>query len=174
MTEQRFPTVIDPRIYAGPSPIHGLGLFTNRPIEKGEIIMRWGGVLIDQAAWDPQRYRPKCTTRFDESRLLTRPWDEPGDLCELVNHSCDANTGMLDAVTVVALRPIAAGEEVLTDFALWSDDDYVYTADCRCGSPFCRKVITGKDWQLPAAQARYEGFFIPLLRERIDRQSRLP
>jgi hypothetical protein len=30
---------------------------------------------------------------------------------------------------------------------------------CRCGQPECRQTITGKDWQWPDLQRKYDGYF---------------
>jgi hypothetical protein len=48
-------------------------------------------------------------------------------------------------IVFVALRDIAAGEELTHDWATTDDDDY--TLECRCGSVACRGGIRGKDWK---------------------------
>jgi hypothetical protein len=57
----------------------------------------------------------------------------------------------------VALREIATGEELTYDWA--TTDDAAYAIKCRCGSPACRGIITGKDWQQKDLQRRYRGLF---------------
>ncbi len=85
-----------------------------------------------------------------------------------MNHSCDSNLWMRDEVTVVARRAIAAEEELTIDYALQSGLPVdVLGESCRCGSPVCRGVITGNDWQLKELQERYRGHFSPFLNERI-------
>jgi hypothetical protein len=74
---------------------------------------------------------------------------------------------MQDAVTVVARRDIAAGEELTLDDALASDDPTFSMGPCRCGAADCRVTITGADWRLPGVQARYAGHLSPFLNERI-------
>jgi hypothetical protein len=32
-----------------------------------------------------------------------------------------------------------------TDYALF--DDYDGTMECRCGTPSCRRTVSGRDWQ---------------------------
>ena len=51
------------------------------------------------------------------------------------NHSCDANLGMRGEITFVAMRDIAAGEELTYDYYLYDGDD---EAPCYCGSKDCR------------------------------------
>ena len=75
---------------------------------------------------------------------------------------------MLDAVTLAARRPIAAGEEITADYALWLFEQDWCLDPCRCGSPLCRGRVTSRDWQLPELQTRYAGHFTPFLNRLIQ------
>jgi uncharacterized protein len=163
----QLPKWCDPRLIRAPSAIHGVGVHTTAPIRAGELVMRWGGTLIDAAEYDPAVHRPRATTCYDATRFLTSFWSEPETVDEALNHSCDPNCGMLDEVSVVTLRELHAGEELTTDMAMWSDDPIVYAEVCRCGTALCRGRLTGLDWQLPALQERYRGRFLPHLNRRI-------
>jgi uncharacterized protein len=66
----------------------------------------------------------------------------------------------------VALRQIAAGEELTHDWATTDNDDY--TLVCRCGAPGCRGIITGKDWQREDLQQKYRGLFSWYLQQKIE------
>ena len=66
----------------------------------------------------------------------------------------------------VALRPIAAGEELTHDWATTDNDDY--TLECRCGAPACRGIITGKDRRRKDLQQKYRGLFSWYLQRAID------
>src|SRR3982751_2650038 len=57
------------------------------------------------------------------------------------NHSCDANLGVRGEITFVAMRDIAAGEELTHDWCTTDDGDY--TVECNCGAPKCRGTLTG-------------------------------
>ena len=81
------------------------------------------------------------------------------------NHSCDANLGMRGEITFVAMRNIRAGEELTHDWATTDDDDY--SIACKCGSPKCREILSGKDWQRPELQQRYAGYFSAYLARKI-------
>jgi hypothetical protein len=62
-----------------------------------------------------------------------------------LNHSCDPNAGYDGADAIVALRPIAAGEEIRMDYGTFSfsfDHDFA----CRCGAPQCRGKVQASDW----------------------------
>ncbi len=85
----------------------------------------------------------------------------------MINHSCDPNVGFRGNVIYVALRDIAAGEELFHDYAMERSDDY--TLDCRCGSRLCRGKVTGDDWKLPELQRRYGDYFSIYLRRKFQR-----
>jgi hypothetical protein len=63
-----------------------------------------------------------------------------------VNHSCEPNLGMGGNVLLVAMREIAAGEELTTDYALFLADPG-FAMQCRCGTAACRGVVRGTDWR---------------------------
>jgi hypothetical protein len=74
-----------------------------------------------------------------------------------INHSCEPNVGIAGNIVLVAMRDIAAGDELTIDYAMFDtlDDGMA----CRCGSASCRGTIRGSDWQRPELQARYAGYF---------------
>jgi SET domain-containing protein len=167
MAPPRLPKWHDPRLYVRDSPIDGRGLFTRAPIDPGEVVMRWGGLVVPRGEWTRERYDGYATTAYDERHYLTDTRDQPPTPDLALNHSCDPNIWLLDAVTVAARRPIAADEELVIDAATYLDDDDVHADPCLCGSPLCRRVILGTDWRLPAVQARLAGHFLPFLAARI-------
>lgn len=96
--------------------------------------------------------------------------DEVLDMSVMINHSCDPNVGFRGQVIYVAMRDIAAGEELSHDYAMERSDDY--SLDCRCGSPLCRGKVTGEDWRLPELQRRYGDYFSIYLRNKIQETRR--
>jgi hypothetical protein len=75
-----------------------------------------------------------------------------------VNHSCEPNVGMGGNVLLVAMRDIAAGEELTIDYAMFLGDSGFAMA-CRCGTAACRGAVRGTDWMRADAQERYgDGF----------------
>ena len=89
--------------YVDDSPIHGKGLFAAEAIARGTVIGYLDG-------------RP---SRDDGSYVL---WIGPAEgievLCDLrfINHADDPNACYYDDLSVVALRDIAAGEEITHDY----------------------------------------------------------
>jgi SET domain-containing protein len=90
---------------------------------------------------------------------------------ERINHSCEPNVGWSATGELVAMRDIAADEELLTDYALHTDDRE-FVMMCHCETYRCRQVIEGTDWQIPQLQKRYAGFWAPAVQRRIDEASR--
>ena len=59
-----------------------------------------------------------------------------------INHSCDPNCETEDDndhIYVVAIRDIAAGEELTYEYNLYDSEDE--EGDCHCGAPQCRGTM---------------------------------
>jgi release factor glutamine methyltransferase len=155
---------LDPLIAVRPSRIEGLGLFAATPIRRGAVVGILGGRAIDdEELGHIARTREKYNSAaIDEGVNLLLEDDE---LIARGNHSCDPNLWMRDAFTLEARRDIALGEEVTVDYGLQTAVEW--EMPCNCGSPLCRGVIRGTDWQIPELQQRYAGHFSPFLNERI-------
>jgi uncharacterized protein len=87
-----------------------------------------------------------------------------------MNHSCDSSTWMADEATLVARRDLEPGEEATVDYALFTtQSNWMLDIRCRCGSPYCRRIITGDDWMREDVQERYQGHFSPFINRRIEK-----
>jgi hypothetical protein len=64
------------------------------------------------------------------------------------------------------MRDIQPGEELTFDYAM-SDGSPYDEFECFCGSPNCRRKITGDDWKIPELWKKYKGYFSPYLARRI-------
>ncbi len=87
------------------SKIHGRGLFARKPLAPGTVL---GKCLTQPNNNDsPNDY----TLWLDEGHSVDV-------LCKLryINHSKKPNVAYYDDLTVVALKPIAPGEELLHDY----------------------------------------------------------
>jgi uncharacterized protein len=82
-----------------------------------------------------------------------------------LNHSCEPNVGIQGQIVFVAMRDIAAGEELTLDYATIDHDSEPMA--CRCGANGCRRLITGQDWRKPELQRKYGSFFAWYLLEKI-------
>jgi SET domain len=84
-----------------------------------------------------------------------------------LNHSCEPNLGWAGEDTLVAIRDLAAGEELTLDYATAiADPDFVLM--CHCETYRCRQVIEGTDWRIPQLQKRYAGYWAPEVQRLID------
>lgn len=151
-----------------PSSIDGVGLFTSRPFSKGELLIVWGGIVFTRADIESGKGRRHTIVAIDEGLYLANPAEKNPDIDDFVNHSCNPNIWMRDAISIEAARDILAGEELVADYAIWLDDpEYVMNKPCNCGAPWCRRRITGRDWLLPEVQERNYPHFSPFLNRRI-------
>jgi len=119
------------------SLIHAAGCYTTTPIAKGTRVVEYTGPIIDKEEAD-RRYEHKPVTYLfgigDGSKVI----DGHG-IAMFINHSCDANceTEEIDGrVWIMAIRDIAAGEELCYDYCLYDGEDE--EAPCNCGSKTCR------------------------------------
>jgi uncharacterized protein len=157
---------ISPKAELGPSPTHGKGMFAKDQVNKGETVVVFGGDYTDAKGAEKAKGEGKLVTHWDDDLFSVE--DRGGDDTYFINHSCDPNVWMHDAFTVVARRNIQPGEEIVADYALFEGDEgFVGKWACRCGSPKCRKIVTGRDWELADIQREYRGHFSPLINKRI-------
>ncbi|MBI5945278.1 MAG: SET domain-containing protein-lysine N-methyltransferase [Chloroflexi bacterium] len=156
---------LNPKCEAHNHPEGGCGVFATADISKGELISLWGGKIIRKDDLDPSmpRFTQRVVQVDEDLYLLTAEEKEPNDC---FNHSCDPNLGFFGQIGLAALRDIQAGEELMFDYAM-SDGGPYDEFDCYCGSPICRKKITGNDWMLPELWVKYQGYFSPYLTRRI-------
>ncbi len=142
------------------------GIYALEPLAKDDLLIVWGGDIVDE---NELRQLPdalkKMTAQVEEGLFQVSRQPASGDH---INHSCDPNAGMRGQIAIVAMRPIAAGVEVCIDYAMVDGTPYD-EFDCACGAAACRGHITGDDWQRPELWQRYAGYFSPYLQRRIDR-----
>ena len=113
------------RSYLAPSAIEGLGVFAAEPIAKGELVWRFDrrfDQLISKAdlAAAPAHVREfleRYTYEFhDDSDFVVLDADEG----RYMNHADAPNVDLTDPEIGVAVRDIAAGEELTCDYACFT------------------------------------------------------
>jgi hypothetical protein len=163
MAAPRSRSVLTPGVEVRPSPIEGLGLFAARAFAAGEVVAVLGGRVVDDAGWaEAAAGGPVSGYAIGEGRHLVQDEDDPA---RFGNHSCDPTTWLVDAVTLVARRPVAAGEELTSDYATLTADP-AWALSCRCGAEECRGWVTGVDHLRPELRRRYAGHLVPFLERR--------
>lgn len=151
------------------SLIHGKGLFTTEEIDEGEIVIRWGGYLLTSKDLEAGKAKPHTAVGVAEDVLLAAHPDQPYAADDFLNHSCDPNIWMGDAITLVARRRIEAMKELTADYALWTENEnYEMNRPCNCGARDCRGLVTGRDWRRRELQSKYGVHFAPFIVRRIQ------
>ena len=113
----------------------GRGVFARRAIRSGEIVLVFGGPLIDFEETKRRGPRECMAIQVGPDQYIdTQP---PG---VFANHSCAPNAGIRQDRELVALRNIAPREEIRYDYSTTMDEKS-FTMRCRCGAPGCRQVV---------------------------------
>ena len=172
-TAERFGNVAPIRSWRSPSievrdgSVAGLGVFAVQPIRAGRIVAVKAGHIVhrEEVLRLTAEIGDQSLQIHDDLYLSPRTADEVDETSIRINHSCDANVGFQGQVIYVAMRDIAVDEELCHDYAMDRTD--AYRLACGCGTAVCRGTVTGGDWRLPELQARYEGFFVEYVAEKI-------
>jgi SET domain-containing protein len=118
------------------SRIHSHGCYTTRPIRKGTLIIEYVGLSLSYEQADDLYDNFPNTYLFglDGGKKIIDGYG----VAAFVNHSCEPNceTDQIKGkMWIIALRDIAAGEELTYDYNLFDGED---DAPCLCGAPRCR------------------------------------
>jgi hypothetical protein len=137
------------------APGKGNGVFAARPIGRGETIFPpFDGPVVDRAGL----VRLRAWEREHLSEFGVGLWRVlPEPRCYL-NHACDPNALGTERDAVIALRAIAAEEEITIDYRLNAYDDGtgVWVMDCACDPARGPHTVVGEFFSLPLeTQQRY-------------------
>ena len=156
------------KLYIGISEVCGQGLFASEPISKGDLILRFGGILVPLEGRYSGKYLKSTFVGIAENVVLCEAINSKKDLSDYINHSCDPNAGMYDSITIMAIKDIMKDEEIYCDYAFWEgDEDWVLNVSCSCGSILCRHTITGLDWKNVRSSDEKFSYFSPFIKRRI-------
>lgn len=159
---------ISPKVEIRSGGIDKKGMFAKELIHKGEMVYIKGGRLLSRA----ELYSSKVINSYlpvsDEYFLGALTPEEEEETKLYNNHSCDPNCGMHGEITFIAIRDIFPGEELTVDYAFIDNEEYSF--ECTCGSPNCRRTITGFDWKRKELQERYYAYFAQYLKDKIDKE----
>jgi hypothetical protein len=145
----------------------GSAVYARQALQKDEVLAVWGGRIVTlEQVLALSRQEQGHTIQVDaELYLAPIDMEEPADL---INHSCDPNAGLCGQISLVAMRDIAANEEITFDYAM-ADSSSFDEFECACGAATCRGRVSGSDWQLPELWARYDGYFSTYLQLKINK-----
>ncbi len=113
-----------------PSKTSGLGLFAGEDIPRGTIVFKWNDQIDQEYSLKYPDMLPSDVSEefMDFASVDDNGWFLAGDGAAYFNHSNDPNIGVDDGFVSPAKRPrravkdIAAGEEMMMDYADIGDD----------------------------------------------------
>jgi D-alanine-D-alanine ligase len=127
----------------------GYGIYAILPIHTGEIVFEGEGksqrIITRRQVmqhWPPEDQITFNRYAYPLSSELFILWDDNPAEWAPQNHHCEPNT-RYDGLNVIALKAIAAGEELTLDYGNFLDE-HMQPFACKCGSNKCRGTITGK------------------------------
>lgn len=139
----------------------GRGLYARKKIETGEHVFEFDGIRM---GWKKGQLPAREGSAIhgvvvghdrESSGYAVYAIPNKSSPLRYINHSCDPNTARVpgDPFGFVALREIAPGEQITTDYSLLESNPY-WTLDnkdeiCKCGADNCRRTI-GDASSLPA------------------------
>lgn len=133
------------------SPVIGYGVFATRPIPAGTIVYVRDALELAVAPDSDWVSNPLYRPIVEKYAYIDPTGDRiiSWDIAKYVNHSCNANTLSTGYGFEIAVRDIAAGEEMTDDYGLFNVD---HAFACSCGSEHCRGQIRATDVDTRAAR----------------------
>ncbi len=142
------------RLICRPSPRHGQGVYAETTIAQHALVIEYTGELISHE--DAEARYPTADGREDPEHTFVLQLDDArvvdanvgGNDARFINHSCSPNLEPIaigDHLWLVALRDIAAGEELGYDYAIQLDEPHTAARKrrfpCACGAANCRGTL---------------------------------
>ncbi|CAH0999457.1 hypothetical protein LEM8419_00757 [Neolewinella maritima] len=123
----------------------GYGVFATAPIPAGTIVYVKDSLEITVAPADFDRHGPEMQAVIDKYSYIDERGDRivSWDLAKYVNHCCQCNTISTGYGFEMALRDIAAGEQLTDEYGLFNLDVEMELA---CDQPGCRRRIGPGDF----------------------------
>ncbi|MFN2431734.1 MAG: CYTH domain-containing protein [Gemmatimonadota bacterium] len=137
------------------APLRGSGVFATRRFAAGEPVLELKGARVTGEL--PREVGMRWVQVGPHTFL-----DPAGTIGRHLNHSCAPSAGVRGSRTLVALRPLEAGEEVVYDYAM---TEWELEMVCCCGTPACRGLITGYRGLTEKLRRVYDPFVSDYLRE---------
>ena len=158
---------LTPKAQPGKSEIHRYGVFAKEIINKDEAINVFGGIAVPRSEiYEYRKIISHAGVQVSDDFFIvpasTKEIEEQG----IFNHSCEPNVGFNSSVTMVAIRDIEPGEELVMSYAFMESDFEPF--ECRCGSAACKKVIDSNTWKDSEIQKKYGEYYSPYLKAKIN------
>ena len=116
------------------SKIEGRGVFAAHDFKKGDIVIKWdvSHELTEAQVKNLSKDESKYICSINNKNILMQP------PARYVNHSCDANTYVVNFCDV-AKRDIMKGEEITSNYS--GNEGPGFEMKCNCGSDKCKGLI---------------------------------
>lgn len=148
----KIPSAPGRRIQTRRSGVHGKGVFAIQDIAEGETVIEYRGEVISwkealrRHPHDPAQPNHTFYFHIDDKNVIDGK--VTGNAAKWINHSCEPNCEADEVdgrIFIMALRNIAAGEELNYDYGLIIDLPYTKSLKaefpCWCGSADCRGTL---------------------------------
>jgi len=139
------------------SPIEGVGVFAARAFTRGEVVLAIDDShIVDSRNPIPPGEDERHCDYLQGGKTILMQIPE-----RYINHCCDPNVYVqtVNGIRLVlALKPIATGEEIAYDYCVNGYGDVVW--NCNCGASRCRRIIHSDFFHLPLELQRE---YLPLL-----------
>ena len=128
------------------SAIHGTGAFATVDFPAGARVIQYLGEKVSKAeSLQRCELNNEYIFSFDEETDLDGnvPWNP----ARFINHSCAPNCEsqlIENQIWIIAVRPIASGEEVTFNYGYDFEDFEEHP--CRCGAPSCPGFILAEEF----------------------------
>jgi len=149
----------------------GRGLFADRRFVCGEKILVFDGIPFSRndngekiLVFDGIPFSRNDSIHATEAgaNLLqtdSRRYILPNPPGVFVNHSCNPNAGIASRRRLIAVRNIEVDEEIRFDYSTTMDEE-LWTMQCLCGEPNCRRTIGDFKYLPVEVRERYVGLGI--------------
>lgn len=125
------------------------GLVATKHFAVGDLILILEGEVVDRPSRFSVQIAPDRHVEVPAEVKLARPLDRYR--WRFLNHSCEPNAAFDDR-RLIALRPIAAAEQITFDYNT-TEYDLASPFECHCGSAGCCGVVRGARWTEGRASA---------------------
>lgn len=124
----------NPKVNVGTNRF-GKCLIANSDIAKGEVVAVFDGPIYEAEKCSdlPVDIRDHAI-QFEEHK-----WRDSNSMARYINHSCEPNCGIKGLFTLVTIKDVKKGDELLWDYAMTEDGDW--RMECLCNTASCRKII---------------------------------
>jgi len=149
----------------------GKGIFALRDFKESEFILEITGEVIETE--NPEDYPEEITEHWSPLGRKGKKYMfiKPESPWMYMNHSCDANAGVINDRKLIARKNIKKGDEITVDYSAYDIESLTQgrkqlRMECKCGSENCRKIIKTFDRLGKKDQEKLKRFLNPYLRKK--------